>query len=68
MTISGTGKMHNYIDRAPWSDSWNEIAALVLEPGVTNDRSMQECENLRWVSIGPDVRMLGRYAFDGCTA
>ena len=70
LTISGSGEMHNYIDRAPWSDSRNEITGLVLEPGVTNlgDRAMQECENLQWVSIGPDVTALGRYAFDGCTA
>lgn len=70
LTISGTGEMHNYIDQAPWSDSRDEITTLVLEPGVTNlgDRAMQECENLRWVSIGQDVRALGRYAFNECTA
>ena len=70
LTISGTGKMHNYINRAPWSDSRDEITGLVLEPGVTNlgDEAMQECENLRWVSIGPDVTVLGRRAFAGCTA
>ena len=70
LTISGTGEMHNYIDQAPWSDSRDEITALVLEPGVTNlgDEAMKACENLQWVSIGPDVTKLGKRAFCGCTS
>ena len=79
LTISGERKMENYTNEirdgayrttAPWGTSWNQITAVVMEPGVTSIgySAFSGCSSLTSVTIPDSVTSIGDYAFRGCSS
>ena len=77
LTISGSGEMGNYSNKyqngeyrttAPWGTYWEQITAVVVEPGVTciGDYAFYECSNLTSAAIPQGVTSIGNWAFCGC--
>ena len=72
LMISGEGEMQNYYSpsNAPWYGKRIEIAAVVVELGVTSIgvRAFSECENLTNVNLPESVICIGNAAFFDCKA
>ena len=80
LTISGTGKMHDYINEAtPWQPFYNTLKAVVINNGVTSignsafylygyEYASKEYENLTSVTIPPSVTKVEEDAFFHCPA
>ena len=74
LTISGSGEMAGYsMDNvrrttAPWVAYWEQITAIVLEPGVTSVgwTAFSACSNVLSVSIPSTVTYIDDYAFEEC--
>ena len=74
LTISGSGEMAGYsMDNvrrttAPWVAYWEQITAIVLEPGVTSVgwTAFSACSNVLSVSIPSTVTYIDGYAFEEC--
>ena len=74
LTISGSGEMDRYSTdnvrrtTAPWAAYWEQITAIVLEPGVTSVgwTAFSACSNVLSVSIPSTVTYIGGYAFEEC--
>ena len=74
LTISGSGEMAGYsMDNvrrttAPWVAYWEQITAIVLEPGVTSVgwTAFSACSNVLSVSIPSTVTDIDGYAFEEC--
>ena len=74
LTISGSGEMAGYsMDNvrrttAPWAAYWEQITAIVLEPGVTSVgwTAFSACSNVLSVSIPSTVTDIDDYAFEEC--
>ncbi len=74
LTISGSGEMAYYSmddsrrTTAPWVAYWEQITAIVLEPGVTSVgwTAFSACSNVLSVSIPSTVTYIDGYAFEEC--
>ena len=74
LTISGSGEMAYYsMDNsrrttAPWVAYWEQITAIVLEPGVTSVgwTAFSACSNVLSVSIPSTVTYIDSSAFEEC--
>ena len=74
LTISGSGEMAYYsMDNsrrttAPWVAYWEQITAIVLEPGVTSvgGTAFSACSNVLSVSIPSTVTYIDSSAFEEC--
>ncbi len=74
LTISGSGEMAYYSmddsrrTTAPWAAYWEQITAIVLEPGVTSVgwTAFSACSNVLSVSIPSTVTYIDGYAFEEC--
>lgn len=74
LTISGTGKMHDYTlsgnNTAPWKKYSTSVETLIVEDGVTNigEYAFCYCSALKTASVGEGVQTIGKFAFYYCTA
>lgn len=70
LTIYGTGAMGNTAASAPWSSYQNDIAAVIIEEGVTSigNYAFYDCLSLTTVSIPSSVVVIGHYAFYRCAS
>lgn len=75
LTISGEGEMGYYYDSndrtaAPWGVYWDQVTAVVIEPGVTSigNRVFLGCSSLTSVTIPESVTSIKGYAFYGCSS
>ncbi|MCI8465278.1 MAG: leucine-rich repeat protein [Lachnospiraceae bacterium] len=69
LTISGTGKMEDYISKdAPWKDIANDIHVVTIEDGVTSvgSRAFWYDDTLNSVRIPDSVTVIGDSAFLRC--
>ena len=72
LTISGEGKMKEYVDTnddgGPWNTYRSQITAVVLEPGVVSIgyEAFHFCKSMKSVIIPEGVTSIGHYAFCGC--
>ena len=66
LTISGTGKMYDYSNDAPWRDL--TVTSLVIKSGVTyvGDDAFFGCNDLKSVTIADTVTQIGDDAFMSC--
>ena len=71
LTISGSGPMPNYSGFmfTPWMEIYQEIKAVVFEPGVTSvgPYSFYLCSNITSVTLPDTVTSIGKNAFYKCT-
>ena len=69
LTISGTGKMPNYVD-APWKRSAREIRSIVIGDGITSigGKAFIGCANVQSVSLPDTLTSIGDDAFSGCVS
>ena len=72
LTISGTGKMTDYIEDAegyPFYDT-GYIKSVIIESGVTSigDYAFFNCSSLTGVTIPDSVTSIGSGAFEYCTS
>ncbi|MCQ2113208.1 MAG: leucine-rich repeat domain-containing protein [Bacteroidaceae bacterium] len=71
LTISGTGKMTDYIDMAdPWYPHKTDIKAIKIEQGVTSigNCAFSDCSSMTSIEIPNTVASIGSGAFVGCSA
>ena len=63
LTISGTGTVHG----AYYSEWWDEIKSIVINPGITEVARGAFCdmEYVENISLPNTLRLIGPYAFDG---
>jgi hypothetical protein len=69
LTISGTGKMHNYNrSQLPWSGL--QITSVIINSGVTTigNRAFVNCSGMASVTISNSVTSIGMSAFFNCTS
>ena len=69
LTISGTGKMADFISGMPWNSYKTSITKVVIEDGVTTigGYAFGNCSDLKSVSIPSSITIIGTDAFFGCT-
>ena len=69
LTISGSGKMADYVLSTPWSNHYSSITKIVIGNSVTSIGSgaFMGCNNATSVSIPNSVTFIGNSAFIGCT-
>lgn len=77
LTISGEGGMNYYaasvdlesIERFPWRNGY-EIRNIVIGHGVTSidDYAFQQMTSVEYVTLPATVTVIGRGAFEGCSA
>ena len=69
LTISGTGAMADYDDHGPWMYYWNQLKAIVIEPGVTaiGNHAFYQCFNVKDITIPNTVTHIGNEAFYMCS-
>ena len=71
LTISGTGKMHDYYDNdCPWEDYKNIIKNIVINNGITTigEYAFYNCTSLTSVTISDSVTKIDKYAFGYCSS
>ena len=68
LTVSGTGKMSDYILGAPWAGERDRIIRVVLEEGVTyiGVSAFQGYENLETITLPDTLTEIGDWAFFAC--
>ena len=69
LTISGDGEMENYGYYSPWSNYEEQIATIVLKPGMTSIGSyaFRGCIGMNSITIPEGVASIGDEAFEDCT-
>ena len=69
LTISGDGEMENYGYYSPWSNYEEQIATIVLKPGMTSIGSyaFRGCTGMNSITIPEGVGSIGDEAFEDCT-
>ena len=67
LTITGTGKMYNWVDRyaSPWSQYRSNVKQVIIGNGVTTIGSgaFSDCSSLAYVTIGNSLTKIGNYDF-----
>jgi hypothetical protein len=67
LTIIGSGEMKDFTDlySAPWADLKEDIAKVIVQPGITRigDFAFSGCHHLRSVSFPDSLCEFGGYAF-----
>ena len=69
LTISGTGKMNDYVSKSsPFYDR-NDIKSVEIKSGVTSigNWAFTDCRGLTKITIPSSVTSIGNDAFGGCT-
>jgi len=68
LTISGSGKMKNYEDSAPWCKE--SITHIIIEEGVMDigQNAFNGCIGVKSVEISNTVYNIGKSAFNNCTS
>lgn len=70
LTISGTGAMTDFAERAPWYDYAAQIKTVAVNSGVTSIGAYAffgQYTALTAVSLPDTLTTMGEYAFSGCT-
>ena len=70
LTISGTGTMKAYDEKAPWAGYKSKITAIVIEYGVTtiDGYAFRYCSNAASVTLPESVVKIGKGAFFSCSS
>lgn len=69
LTISGEGKMPNYMyDSPPWRGYSNEIFSVIVNEGITSigDSAFMFCDKIESVQLPSTLKVIERVAFNGC--
>ena len=68
LTITGSGKMDDFANEAPWAAFKEEIIALVLDGEITyiGARAFRDYDKLEFVDFGDDLYEIGEEAFYSC--
>ena len=69
LTVSGTGRMQDYMFDYPWDNCRDKIKSIVICSGVTSIGcgAFDNCPELESVSIANTVKEIGIYAFKYCS-
>lgn len=70
LTISGTGDMPSYTDKAaPWNNSAHHFEKVVISEGITSvgDYAFHLRSSVYQVSLPTTLQRIGKYAFAGCS-
>ncbi len=70
LTISGSGKMEDYVNRGPWAAYRDEITSVVVAAGVESvgKRALADCAQLKAVELPDSLTAIGSEAFFSCAA
>ena len=68
LTLTGTGKMDDFPEGAPWEEHKNEIKTLIISGGITYIGAYSFCDydKLTDIQFGKDVYEIGERAFFSC--
>ncbi len=68
LTITGTGKMDDFPEGAPWEEHKDEIQRVIISGGITYVGSYAFCDydKLTEVEFGDDIYEIGERAFFSC--
>ncbi len=69
LTISGTGKMYDFVwDYSPFYENLS-IKEVIIESGITTigENAFYKCTGLTSIVIPDSVKSIGKYAFERCT-
>lgn len=68
LTITGSGKMDDFEEEAPWSAYKDDIAAVILDGEITyiGARAFKNYDRLELVDFGQDLYEIGEEAFYSC--
>ncbi len=68
LTITGTGKMDDFPEGAPWEEYKDEIDTVIISGGITYIGAFSFCDydKLTDVQFGKDVYEIGERAFFSC--
>lgn len=68
LTITGTGKMDDFPEGAPWSEHKDEITRVVISGGITyvGAYAFKDFDALTDVEFGSDIYEIGTEAFWSC--
>lgn len=68
LTITGTGKMDDFPEGAPWEEHKGEIETVIISGGITYIGAYSFCDydKLKNVEFGKDVYEIGERAFFSC--
>ena len=69
LTITGTGKMWDWMDDAPWKGYQPTITAVTIENGASNigEYAFYHCSKMADAAIPDSVTQIGFSAFEGCS-
>ena len=71
LTISGSGAMWDYATApTPWSESLEQVTAIVVEPGVTGIgfAAFYNCSAVKTVTLPESLTGIGSHAFGFCVS
>lgn len=68
LTVTGTGKMDDFPDGAPWQELKDGIVRVTISDGITyiGANAFRDCDALQLVSFGKDLYEIGPEAFYSC--
>lgn len=68
LTITGTGKMDDFPNGAPWEEYKDEIETVIISGGITyvGAHSFYDYDKLKNVEFGSDIIEIGERAFLSC--
>ena len=68
LTLTGTGKMDDFPNGAPWAEHKDQIRTVIISGGITyiGAYSFSDYDSLTDVQFGKDVKEIGERAFFSC--
>lgn len=68
LTITGSGRMDDYTDQAPWAEHKDDITAVILDGEITyiGARAFKDYDKLELVDFGTHLYEIGEEAFWSC--
>ena len=68
LTLTGTGKMDDFPNGAPWAEHKDQIRTVIISGGITyiGAYSFSDYDKLTDVQFGKDVKEIGERAFFSC--